>query len=94
MTVDVGTNVAGEIETALRRWRTRILDVILGLGCLVGLPAVGMIIPDFVRDPQNWPVLALLGLYLLLVGLAIFHRLDTRLRGWGMLFCRRQWARN
>ena len=86
MTQAAGSDVTVEIQAALRRWRTRILDFMLGLGCLVGLPAIGMITAEFVRDPHNWPILVLLGLYLLLVGLAIFHRLDYRIRGWGMLF--------
>ncbi len=78
-------DITGEIEAPLRHWRIQILNWMLALGCLAGLPAIGLVVYDFIRSPQDWSVMVLVGLYLVLVGLAVLRRLDSRIRAWGVL---------
>ncbi|MCZ7574724.1 MAG: response regulator [Ardenticatenaceae bacterium] len=74
-----------EIEAPLWNWRNQILNWMLAIGCLAGLPAVGLVVNDFIRSPQDWSALVLVGLYLALVALAVLRRLDAGIRAWGLL---------
>ena len=83
---DMAPNVTGEIESVLQEWRTKALNVLLTVAAVLGLPAVLSILL-YVDPGQDWrlPFLSLLVTYLLLVGLAVFRRLNIQLRGWGLL---------
>ncbi len=83
---DTVPDVTNEIASALRVWRTRVLNGLLTTAAIAAMPAVGVLIVQAFRDPQKWPAtLAFLALYLFLAGLAVLRRLDVRLRAWGFL---------
>jgi PAS domain S-box-containing protein len=77
----------GEIEFALREWRTRTLYVFLLLVAAAGLPSYGYTIWNAVRNAQMPPPLlwVYLAVYLAFVTLAVSPRLDFRLRAWAFL---------
>jgi PAS domain S-box-containing protein len=78
--------VIGEIEDVLHQWRNRMLNVILGVLVGVSFPAMLLSLVSAIRAPGNWTrSLVFLGIYLLLVGLAVFQRLGIQLRTAGLL---------
>jgi hypothetical protein len=78
-------DVTEETESILREWRTRALNVILTVLTLVALPALVTTVLETIRAQEKLSGLLYVVSYLSLVGLAVFRRLDIRLRGWGFL---------
>jgi PAS domain S-box-containing protein len=81
-----GDDRSDEIESILSEWRTKALYVLLLAVAATGLPSYAYTIWNAMRHgqmprPLLWIYLAA---YLALVGLAFFHRLDFRLRAWGL----------
>jgi nitrogen-specific signal transduction histidine kinase len=73
-------------EAVLRAWRTQILNIFLVFAAVAAGGMLVMSMPVVISRPGHWPVLALEGaLAVLLAGLAIFRRLDSRVRAWGVL---------
>jgi signal transduction histidine kinase/DNA-binding response OmpR family regulator len=79
-------NAGKDISDSLRRWRLRALNWILIIACFVGIPAVGLLLHDYFRNPADWTTLLQVGLFLLLVLLAVVRRLGHDFRAWGLLF--------
>jgi PAS domain S-box-containing protein len=78
-------DVTRDIEAPLRQWRIQILNRMLVVGCLVGLPAIVLVVNGYLHAPEDKLRLVFVGLYAVLVGLAVLRRLDSRLRAWGLL---------
>jgi signal transduction histidine kinase/DNA-binding response OmpR family regulator len=84
--VDITPDVTNDIAAALCTWRTRVLNGLLTTAAVAALPVTGTTIVQAFRNPEMWPAaLAFLALYLFLVGLAVFRRLNMHLRAWGFL---------
>jgi PAS domain S-box-containing protein len=78
--------IEDDAGTVLREWRLRILDWVLTLAAVVMAPAWLMTLAAVIRGPTDWTnALVLSGLFVLLVGLAVFRRLDRRVRTLGLL---------
>ena len=78
--------MTGEIESALREWRANTLNILLAVIAIVALPVLGMLAVETIRNPGQWATaLVFPVLYFFLLGLAVFRRLDVRLRGWSVL---------
>jgi len=86
MKTDLTLNSALDIERELRTWRTRALNALLTVTAIAAAPVIGTVVFEAVRHPQQWPVAsAYLVMWLCLVGLAAFCRLNPYLRAWGLL---------
>ena len=73
-------------ESVLREWRTRTLNIFTILVAVAAAPAWVMIIITFFQNPDvSGTILPFTALYALLVALAVFRRIDYRLRAWGLL---------
>jgi signal transduction histidine kinase len=75
-----------EFSETLRAWRARVVDVTTVVLAVAGLPAV----LSSLLDVRSSPAFAFWGIiygiaYLFALTLALLRRLDTRVRGWGML---------
>src|SRR5574340_897912 len=76
------------IETAdvLREWRSRILDGFLRIASIGASLATVVTALDASAHPKRWPAVAVFAaLSVILICLAIFRKLDYRIRTWGML---------
>jgi signal transduction histidine kinase/CheY-like chemotaxis protein/transcriptional regulator with GAF, ATPase, and Fis domain len=73
-------------EVVLREWRTKILN---GFLMIVAVAAAAMLvvnIADAISRPGQWPAVIIFSiLELILVALAVFRRIDYRIRAWGVL---------
>ena len=75
-----------ETESKLRAWRTRILNFFLVVVAVVAASMMVTTIIDAASRPGQWPTLILYStLTLILAALAIFRRVDPRVRAWGVL---------
>ena len=74
-----------DVEAPLRLWRLQILNWMLVIGCLAGLPAIALVANGYLHAPEDKLRLVFVGLYAVLVCLAVLRRLDARLRAWGLL---------
>lgn len=78
--------ISAEIESRLRAWRTRALDLILVLVLVVSLPAMITSVGNALRSPEVLPVVWVYPLvYLVAAGLAVMRGANVRVRGWGLL---------
>ena len=70
----------------LQQWRTKILNVFL---IIVAIAATAMTVAslvDALNRPGQWPAMIVFAvLDAILIGLAIFRKLDLRMRAWGVL---------
>lgn len=75
-----------EIESILDAWRTRALNVILSVLAILALPAVVLPIVNALRAGwwYWWMYTYVIG-YLVILALALWRRLNVRVRGWGLL---------
>src|SRR5512137_2071017 len=84
MSVDSALDVANEPEVALLAWRARILN-----GLLVIIAVLAVLTLAFLIATATSEDVASVGIYglltLIVVALAIFRRLDVRIRAWGLL---------
>ena len=75
-----------EIGSVLRAWRARILNSFLVVAAIAATPAWAMIIVASIRTPGLWPAAVPFSvIFFLLIALAVFRRMDSRLRAWGFL---------
>ena len=73
-------------ESVLREWRTRTLNIFTILVAVAAAPAWVMTIVSFIQNPDvSGTILPFTVLYALIVVLAVFRRIDYRLRAWGLL---------
>lgn len=73
-------------EAVLREWRTKILNGFLAIVAVAA--GVGMVVSilDAISHPDQWPVAILFAvLELALIVLAVFRKIDYRVRAWGVL---------
>ncbi len=83
---DTPTDVTLEIASELDAWRTRVLNILLTVVSIAAAPAIALIINKAAHNPEQWPAaLIFAAVYLFIVALAFFRRLDPRLRAWGVL---------
>jgi PAS domain S-box-containing protein len=74
------------IGDSLQTWRTKVLNILLTIISVVVLAPMATVAANAVNHPEQWlPALIFLALYVILVGLAVFRRMDVRWRGWGLL---------
>jgi len=84
MALEMERTTSGDPE--LRAWRVQVLNVLLTVTSIVGAPVTAWTVYVATMDPRQWTAaLIFLGIYLFLLALAIFRRLDPRLRAWGFL---------
>ncbi|MGA2488756.1 MAG: response regulator [Anaerolineales bacterium] len=77
---------SSETEDVLREWRTRILNVFLPVMAVAIAIMVGSRLLDAISRPGQWPIVVLFcTLTLMVAALAIFRRVDSRIRAWGVL---------
>ena len=78
--------VTAEIDSILRQWRARALNVILVIVVALGLPATIASLNNAFQSDRFLPLLWVYPVvYVVVVILAALYRLDVRIRGWGML---------
>jgi len=79
-------NQKSESESVLYTWRKRILNFFLTVVAIAaGLMTIASIL-DAIKRPGQWaPVILYSVLELILAGLAIFRKIDHRIRAWGVL---------
>ena len=75
-----------EAESRLRAWRTKILNLFLIVVAIVAASMMVTTIVEAASRQGQWPTLILYGtLTLVLAALAVFRRVDARVRAWGVL---------
>jgi PAS domain S-box-containing protein len=80
------TKNTSNTETVLHEWRVRILNGFLTIVAIASAVGAGVSIIDAVSHPDQWPVAILFSiLELVLIVLAVFRRIDYRVRAWGVL---------
>ena len=73
-------------EIVLRNWRTRILNGFLLIAAGIGAVMTLATVLDAMSSPGLWiAVIVYVIMTLVVVGLAVFRRIDYRLRAWGIL---------
>jgi PAS domain S-box-containing protein len=73
-------------DVVLREWRTRILNSFLTVVSIAAGVMTAVSIVDAIARPSQWPaVIAFAVLEVALVLLAVFRRIDFRIRAWGVL---------
>jgi signal transduction histidine kinase/CheY-like chemotaxis protein len=83
---DMDAMKSNETESVLRDWRNKILNGFLAIAAVAFLPALVLVILDSFSTPGHLHQLTLYAvLELLLVVLALWRRLDPRIRAWGIL---------
>jgi signal transduction histidine kinase/DNA-binding response OmpR family regulator/HPt (histidine-containing phosphotransfer) domain-containing protein len=75
-----------ETEVVLHAWRKKILDVLLTVVALAAGVILVVAFLDAISRPGQWTTVGLASvLVLMLVALAIFRRIDSRIRAWGII---------
>jgi len=84
MSTDPVLDATTEVEAGLHSWRTRILNGLLIIIAALAVPPMAFLIAT--AKPEDMPAILIYGsLALVVVVLAIFRRLDVRIRAWGLL---------
>jgi hypothetical protein len=84
MNMDTKNN--SDPEMVLRQWRTRILNIFLAIVAIASAAGTAVSISDAISHPDQWPAAILFSfLEVILVILAVFRRIDYRIRAWGVL---------
>ena len=93
MSDEHSTSLAVEVGSQLHSWRTRVLNVLLVIVSVVAAPAVINHVIEAMGNPGGGAqALAYMAPYLLIVALAVFRRIDVRVRAWGLLVVGYGWA--
>jgi uncharacterized protein (DUF983 family) len=83
-TMDKQINVNPEV--VLREWRTKILNGFLTIVAVAAAVGTVVSILDAISRPGQWPVVILFSiLEVILIVLAVFRKIDYRIRAWGVL---------
>jgi len=84
MSIDSALDAANGTEAALHTWRAHILNSLLIVIAVLAVPPMAFVIAT--TTPEDMPTVLIYGsLTLIVVVLAIFRRLDARIRVWGLL---------
>ncbi len=82
--MDTQTNI--EPDAVLREWRTKILNVFLTIVAVAAGVMTIVSIVDAISRPDQWPAVIVFSLLeVALIILAVFRRIDYRIRAWGVL---------
>jgi PAS domain S-box-containing protein len=83
---DMFTKIKSDADAMLYEWRTKILNGFLMISAAAATVGTGVTILDAISRPGQWiNVILYVILTLLLVVLAIFRKIDHRIRTWGLL---------
>ncbi|HEY89288.1 MAG TPA: GAF domain-containing protein [Thermoflexia bacterium] len=83
---DTLPEITVEADIAQQVWRTGVLNVLLTVVSVAAVPPIALVVSKAIRYPEQWPAaLVFLAIYLFVIGLAVFRRLEPRLRAWGFL---------
>jgi GAF domain-containing protein len=75
-----------ESGNVIRDWRIRILNTFFAIGAVLATFGLVMTIVDAMDNPDQWPAVMLFSvLVAILIILAIFRKIDYRIRTWGLL---------
>lgn len=87
MQIDVAPGTTDTFASELRTWRHAALNILLVVMTITGAPIIVIILAQAVRHPEQRLVAsaAYLVVYLGVVGLAAFQRLNYRTRAWGLV---------
>nr|MBN1229541.1 hypothetical protein [Anaerolineae bacterium] len=78
--------ITREINQALRAWRSRTLSIMWIAIAIISLPALIVVIAQTAVTGGNWTAVILYAImYVLVVVLAAWRKLDMRFRGWGLI---------
>ncbi len=84
MSTDSVLDAVTEVAVGLHAWRTRILNGLLIIVAVLTVPPLALLVAT--AKPEDTPALMIYGsLAVVVVVLAIFRRLDVRIRAWGLL---------
>jgi GAF domain-containing protein len=84
MSINSVSDAVNETEAGLHTWRAHILNGLLIIIAALAVPPMAFVIAT--AKPEDVPAVAIYGsLTLIVVMLAIFRRLDARIRAWGLL---------
>ncbi len=82
--MDKASDIDQAIEKTLKTWRLRALNIILTTTSTLALLIIITMVAGAFSDPAQWPrVGTFIGIYLLMVTLTLYRKLDVRVRGWG-----------
>ena len=82
--MDMKNNIDPEI--VLQDWRTKILNVFLIIVAVAAAVMTAVSILDAIARPGQWPaVIVFSALEVVLIMLAVFRKIDFRIRAWGVL---------
>ncbi len=77
---------SSETGAVLSAWRATILNGMLAIVAIAAAPAWAMTIVSLVQVPERWPFTLLFSVvFVMLIALAVFRSLDSRVRAWGLL---------
>jgi GAF domain-containing protein len=83
---DTTSGIGIQIAPDLRTWRANVLNILLITVAIAAVPAVAFVFLQAIRDPNQWPAaFAFLALWLFVVVLTVFRRLNQSMRTWGLL---------
>ncbi len=86
MTAQHTPHAIPEPAAELQAWRARALNILFWIILIVATPRVAKNIIETVGTPEWWSQTApFVAIYLLFFALTVFHRLDFRLRAWGLV---------
>lgn len=75
-----------ETGNVIRDWRIKILNTFFAIGAVLATFGLVMTIVDAMDNPDQWPAVKLYSvLVAILIFLAIFRKIDYRIRTWGLL---------
>jgi signal transduction histidine kinase/DNA-binding response OmpR family regulator len=77
---------SSKTRAVLGEWRTKILNVFLAIVAVAAAVMLAVMIVDATSQPDRWPIVILYCILTpMLAALAIFRRVDSRIRAWGVL---------
>jgi signal transduction histidine kinase/DNA-binding response OmpR family regulator len=83
---DMDTKTKRQVTSVLQQWRTRILNTFLIIVAIAAAVMTATSIVDAISRPGQWPPVILFAiLEVVLVVLAVFRRIDIKIRAWGVL---------
>ncbi|MBN2004085.1 MAG: response regulator [Anaerolineae bacterium] len=84
--MDKVSDIDQAIEQTLKTWRLRALNIILTVTSTLALLIIIVMVIRAFRDPTQWPgVRNFIIIYLFMVTLTVYRKLDVRIRGWGAI---------
>ena len=83
---NTASGIGIQIAPDLRTWRANVLNVLLITIAIAAVPAVAAVFIQAIRDPNQWPAAFIfLALWLFVVVLTVFRRLNQPVRAWSLL---------